>query len=138
MGKIFKATMAICIPLIIIGLVLLVLSITNVINIGSNHYYSGRVVFNSEADYSQFKTILSNSRISFDESNISALSSEPPIIVSFKDIIVPNNVNFPYGDKNGDIGIPLAMVVGGCLLLIVGMFVDIFVDISRVSTKEES
>lgn len=63
--------------------------------------YEGQVVFSTEKEYSQFKQELldSKARWSSPENKLEVLSSTPPIIVTFK-IRVPQDYNFPYGDKS--------------------------------------
>ena len=82
---------------IIIVLVILAASIavTVVSNLDIEHY-SGKVVFNTEEEYTQFKEVIAQESVSYDADSISVLSSSPPIVVNFKNIQAPND--FPYGE----------------------------------------
>jgi uncharacterized membrane protein len=114
-----------------VGLILIVLSSLNVVELGNNYSYAGKVTFNSEAEYSQFKTILSDSRIYYTLDQISVLSSDPPIVASFHGIIVPKDILFPYGNKTGGTGIPAALVISGFFLLFNGGMIYITQDIKQ-------
>ncbi|MCJ7789538.1 MAG: hypothetical protein MUP69_05040 [Candidatus Atribacteria bacterium] len=56
--------------------------------------YSGKEVFRTEAEYSQFKEAVGQKGVSIDEMII--LSSSPPIVAEFKVNVAPD-VAFPYG-----------------------------------------
>lgn len=78
--------------------------------------YSGRVVFDTEQEYSAFKRALSQPYVSFNNDDVLVLSSEPPIVVQFHVNTQPE-YPFPYGTYKtfGDV----AIVVGGVASVLV-------------------
>ncbi len=63
--------------------------------------YSGNLVFNSEEDYAKFKQVVVDSKAHWGDgySSIQALSSNPPILVKFNNVMVDHSYRFPYGSK---------------------------------------
>ncbi len=62
-------------------------------------YYSGKVVFDSEEEYGEFKRVVGREDVSY--STIDILSSSPPIVAKFYQVGVPNVVEFPWGKVQG-------------------------------------
>ena len=62
--------------------------------------YSGEEVFYTQREYSKFKQELVDSNAKYETDNIFVLSSEPPIIVRFEDVIVADDYPFSYGGKD--------------------------------------
>jgi hypothetical protein len=89
-----KKTQTILICLIALGVIL---TITGLCITPTVDAYSGRVVFNTESDYSQFKQVLADQDV--DISDMTVLSSAPPILVQFNQVQVSHNIYFPYGEK---------------------------------------
>ncbi len=67
--------------------------------INTHESYSGKLVFYTEKDYSEFKLELAKPEVDFNSRNILVLSSDPPIVVQFY-VNVPNGYKFPYGDMS--------------------------------------
>lgn len=63
-------------------------------------HYSGQLMFQTKQEYTDFKLAIAQPSVTDWEANV--LSSEPPIVVSFKATISPNSP-FPYGDKARDL-----------------------------------
>ncbi len=80
--------------LIVFGIVLAVASIYQLAH-PSTDRVTGKLTFDTEAEYSEFKTLLSNESVKYGPQDVSALSSEPPIVVSFS-VTIPHELEFPY------------------------------------------
>jgi len=65
----------------------------------ASNYSSGEVVFQSEGEYTAFKTELADNRGKIYYWDASALTSEPPIIVKFETATSLDYI-FPYGDTH--------------------------------------
>jgi large-conductance mechanosensitive channel len=59
-------------------------------------YYSGKEVFTTEEQYTKFKQSLVDSNAKWETKDMQVLSSDPPIIVSYK-VGVEKGQAFPYG-----------------------------------------
>ena len=90
---------------VLFGLVTLGLGLTTHI---TSYNYSGRLAFQTENDYSQFKSFLvSNPEIQLlagvkEPQKLVVLSSAPPIVVEYNGLNVPSEIVFPfaYQDKS--------------------------------------
>jgi hypothetical protein len=97
----------------------------------SDDCYTGKEVFNSESDYTNFKQALVASGAIWDVSNggdtyIQALSSSPPIIVNFN-VRVKQGVNFPYGKRKDEVSWNLGLgIFLFCLIVVVLYMVSWF------------
>ena len=90
--------------------------------------YTGKIVFQSEQEYGQFKQAVGDQEV--DISEMQVLSSDPPIVVEFK-VYVPHWMEFPYGEHNADLSstvLPsillwvVVVVAGG--LIIIAIFLE--------------
>jgi hypothetical protein len=63
--------------------------------------YSGKEVFNSEAEYTKFKQALVEDNVRWATGNIQVLSSDPPIIVKYS-VEVDKGQIFPYGNYSDE------------------------------------
>ena len=61
--------------------------------------YGGKVVFETEEEYSDFKRAVGDDVV--DIRDIMTLSSEPPVVVDFE-VRVPYDYSFGYGDRSED------------------------------------
>lgn len=106
----------ICIGILVTGLVV---GLPRALRV-SDHY-SGRLVFNTEEEYSQFKQEVIDSDASWEgqDFKMNVLSSSPPIIVSFK-VSVPQSYNFLYGEKDSQVGTWVFLTILG---MVAAMFV---------------
>jgi hypothetical protein len=86
--------------------------------------YQGKIVFQSESEYIQFKQAMSQENVRIED--VDVLSSAPPIIVKFK-VTVPGNVAFPYGEKYS------TDIFGGIALMLTGLFTGLLACIWRFS-----
>jgi len=82
--------------------------------------YSGKELFTTQEEYSNFKSIISKEKIEIKSTNV--LSSDPPIVVSFK-IQTPRVIGFPYGSRIKSFSSSKDSLTGG---LIGGGFVTTF------------
>lgn len=83
--------------------------------------YTGKVVFESESEYSQFKVAVGHPDVDINE--IDVLSSDPPIVVRF-DISTPYNMDFNYGTTQGNNG--QAVLIGIWYFSLIGIFLIFF------------
>lgn len=87
--------------------------------------YEGRLVFQSENEYSKFKEyIVANPEIRISASDnayyLLVLSSAPPILIDYR-IYVPSDVEFPYNYKskyNPSAILPIVYGVAGTLMVV--------------------
>ncbi|KKN44546.1 hypothetical protein LCGC14_0692260 [marine sediment metagenome] len=63
----------------------------------AEYIYDGKVVLRSEAEYVEFKEIVGRPDVGIEKMMV--LSSEPPIVIVYR-VIVPDDVYFPYEEKN--------------------------------------
>jgi hypothetical protein len=114
--------------LIMLGMMVLIMGVAVTVDSNINNYYTGKITFNTEQEYSQFKTVLSDKDVTYQPEQISVLSSEPPIIVSFKDIKAASKYEFDYGERNN------GRMISGCILMGVGI---IFIIVVLVIGRKE-
>jgi uncharacterized membrane protein len=101
------------------------ISIVSGIFVSESKEYSGKIVFQSEQEYSQFKEVIAKDYVSFDTQDILVLSSSPPIVVQFK-VEVQGDNGFPYGKKVHDEHNNIADIILGVIgafFIAVGIFV---------------
>ena len=106
------------------------------INRSATSEYSGKVVFLTENEYTQFKEVMADPRVRYDAENMSVLSSSPPIVVSFR-ITTPSSMEMPYG-RHSD-GVLLDMIVSLIIttpLIALGLFYLTFWAGGGVENKE--
>ena len=105
--------------MIITGIIILILggaSLYRAIEVSS---YGGQIIFNSEQDYAKFKQSLIDTNAKWHSSEMSVLSSSPPIIVTFKGVEVSANTEFPYGNK--DIVLHIVLLCFSIFLIAMGL-----------------
>ena len=106
-----------CIVSIVIGIILVVTSLTVIrANKTMIYPYSGKAVFSTESEYRQFKTFVANEKVIVRD--IGVLSSEPPIVVTFL-VRCPQDMNFPYGNRSflpNDVRFAFPFVIGIVLI----------------------
>lgn len=80
--------------------------------------YSGKEVFSTEQEYTDFKTAVGEDGIKIKE--MSALSSAPPIVVQFK---IETSQPFGYGDKcnNGNTPAAVALFIGAGICCVIAV-----------------
>ena len=88
---------------------------------GPGVYKDDKLVFTTESEYVLFKQALADNDVEIID--ISVLSSEPPIIVSFR-VSLPSGESFSYGQE---VGIPWFVVVP--LALLFGVVVSVGLDV---------
>lgn len=111
---------------LVIGLGL-VIGVFLLLSFGSN-YYNGKMTFSTEQEYTQFKIALSNPAVSYEPTDLSVLSSAPPIIVSFSGIAVSQDATFPYGhDTSSRVYTSVGLIVVGGLFFVFSLLQFIFV-----------
>ncbi len=89
-----------------------------------SYTYTGRIVFVSEQEYSQFKQFLVDHKEidisnTSDRQRLTILSSSPPIIVDYK-LQIASNINFAY-DYDEKKNIPPLELIIGMVCLVGGM-----------------
>lgn len=86
-----------------------------------NGEFSGQEIFESEEEYSKFKTALTET--SWDLDYVKTLSSKPPILVDFWNVEDPTH-QFPYGKESTSWeGFNTFLVVMGGLALFVALVI---------------
>ena len=106
---------------IVVGVLLLLGASVCSLLVESEYFYEGKVVFETEAEYTAFKVAVGDTEVRINEMMV--LSSEPPIVAEFW-IEAPDSLDFQYGKRgilpSGDIfssllATGLAFLVGGIL-----------------------
>lgn len=83
--------------------------------------YSGKIVFNSEDEYSQFKQALIQYDATWQNDQMQVLSSEPPIIVQYT-VSISRDKTFPYGVKHSMYTKPIVIVTIGVLFCLIMLY----------------
>lgn len=81
----------------------------------------GKISFASESDYTQFKLALAQSYVRFNPRDVTVLASDPPIIVSFDNVLVKHDQPFPFGSRYPNSDGCLIPTMFGAVALIVGI-----------------
>ena len=102
-------------PMALIFIGLLLVAFTSMASVAhwdvaSSGRYEGKVSFATEEEYQVFKIRIAANDVSYQPQDISALSSSPPIIVSFKDVRISGDIPFNYGKEQQDY--PSMMILG--------------------------
>jgi len=82
---------------------------------GQDDTYTGKLSFDTEQEYTQFKQEIVNSEAIWNRMDV--LSSDPPILVQFR-VQVSQDYDFPYGEKS-NIGPTMAIVFGVLLVFLI-------------------
>jgi hypothetical protein len=106
----------------VLSVLLGVLAVWGIGSIKYNHTnwtYSGKAVFNTVQEYTQFKLAVGQME-SQNVEKLQVLSSEPPIVAFFT-VNVPPHTDFPYGnhDKLSDwgVGIFIGIIISAVILI---------------------
>ena len=109
---------------IVVGVLLLLGASVCSLLVESEYFYEGKVVFETEAEYTAFKVAVGDTEVRINEMMV--LSSEPPIVAEFI-IEAPKSLDFQYGKKGGlPSGWPFNALLGaGGACLLIGLIVRV-------------
>jgi hypothetical protein len=102
-----------------------VLATSGIIVLAVTHspIYSGKEVFKTEEAYQEFKQALVDTNATYEPEMMSVLSSEPPIIVNFRNVDTHGN-EFDYGRKESELLNLLFAAVGIVIIWLFLIYVE--------------